>query len=457
MLTWPIARSGLSILAVLGGLGLAPSATAAPEGFSVSGEARARYETLEGQFRVGGQGGDQILALRTLVKLEYQGEPFALGLELQDSRAYLDDGGTPLSTSLVNPLDLLQAYVRVDMPAPPGFDASSLTLGRQTISIGSRRVIERVEFANVIFSYTGAYWRAENGEGDELHLLAVAPVGRHPAALEDLRDNTLSGDDETFRRTFWGAHYRRSNALGERLPGAWAEVFVYGLNERDAAEAPTPNRQYIQPGVRLYRAPQTGRLDFDIEGSIRRGSRRASALATDVRDLDVRASTLHLAVGLSPDHPWRPRLSLDYDYASGDRDPTDGAYEQYERLFGSRRTDLGNTSLFGPWTPANLSAPGARIELAPHPQWDARIAYKAGYLAAPRDVWTVARLRDPSGASGRFVGHTMDARARYRFKQPGLSAEIGASVFIPGEFAKSAPNSPGQTTTFGFVQILRQF
>ena len=51
----------------------------------------------------------------------------------------------------------------------------------------------------------------------------------------------------------------------------------------------------------------------------------------------------------------------------------------------------------------------------------------------------------------------MDARARYRFKQPGLSAEIGASVFIPGEFAKSAPNSPGQTTTFGFVQILRQF
>lgn len=444
------------LVTALGVLG-APAAVQAQVGFTLSGETRIRYETLDGQFRAGGEGGDQILAVRTLAKAEFEGEGFAAGVELQDSRAELDDQGTPLSTSLVNPIDVLQAYVRLDVPAPPGFDDSRLVLGRQTISIGSRRVIERVEFANVIFSYTGAYWRSNTADGDELHILAVSPLARQPTDSVDLRRNQPSGDEESWNRTFWGVHYRRADAFGVRLPDTWAEAFLYGLSERDAEDLQTPNRQYLQPGFRLYRAPKTGRVDFDIEAAARRGTRRASALTTDREDLDVRASTLHVALGYSPDHPWKPRLSLDYDYASGDHDPADGVYGQYERLFGSRRTDLGNTSLFGPWTPANLIAPGGRLEIAPHPQWDARISYKAGFLASASDVWTVARLRDASGSSGRFVGHTVDVRTRYRFKDPKLSAEIGASLLRPGEFARSAPNSPGETTLFGYVQILRRF
>ena len=104
-----------------------------------------------------------------------------------------------------------------------------------------------------------------------------------------------------------------------------------------------------------------------------------------------------------------------------------------------------------------LRAPGGRVEIAPSPNWDARLAYKAGYLAEARDVWTIARVRDPAGRSGRFVGHTLDLRARYRFKDPDLSAEVGGSVFVPGAFALAAPDSPGKTTVFGYVQILRRF
>lgn len=443
----------VTALVVLG----AAAAAQAQAGLTLSGETRIRYETLEGQFRARGAGGDQILAVRTLAKAEFEGKNFAAGIELQDSRAELDDQGTPLSTSLVDPLDVLQAYVRLDVPAPIGFDESRLTLGRQTISIGSRRVIERVEFANVIFSYTGAYWRSDTTDGDELHILAVAPLARQPTSLDDLRRNRLSADEESWNRTFWGVHYRRANAFGALLPDTWGETFLYGLNERDSDDLQTPNRQYLQPGIRFYRAPKVGRVDFDIEAAVRRGARRASTLPTDRDDLTVRASTLHAAVGFSPVHPWMPRLSLDYDYASGDRNPADGVYGQYERLFGSRRTDLGNTSLFGPWTPANLVAPGGRLEIAPHPQWDARISYKAGFLASARDVWTVARLRDASGTSGKFVGHTIDARARYRFKDRKLDLEVGASLFSPGEFAKSAPNSPGETTLFGYIQMLSRF
>ncbi|MFZ4122344.1 MAG: hypothetical protein ACOYKM_11850 [Caulobacterales bacterium] len=81
----------------------------APDWLSIRGETRARYETLSGQFRARGTGGDQILVFRTLALGEADTGPITLGLELQDSRAYLDDSGTPLTTTIVNPLDVLQA------------------------------------------------------------------------------------------------------------------------------------------------------------------------------------------------------------------------------------------------------------------------------------------------------------------------------------------------------------
>lgn len=440
-----------------------PAPTAAPPvadpvAFTVRGEARVRYETLQGQFRAAGSGGDQALVFRTLLLAEVDRGPIAAGVEFQDSRSYLDDAGTPISTSIVNPLDVLQAYVRLDLDGAWDQDKASLKLGRQTLDIGSRRVIERVDMANVIFAYTGAYWRSTNARGDELHLLYVSPVGRLPNDRTSLGENRMSGDEEEWGRRFWGIHYRRADALGAAVPGLWAEGFLYGLDERDETDVPTPNRHYLQPGVRLFRAPAAGRLDGDLEVAHRFGTRRQTALATDTRDLDVSASMVHAHLGYTFDRPWRPRLSLDYDYAGGDRNPTDGEYGQFERLFGSRRTDLGNTGVFGPLTPANLSAPGARIEAAPSRRLDVRLAYKAAFLAQARDAWVVARVQDSTGQSGRFIGHTLDSRVRYWLSPDTLRLEIGASALIPGDFAKQAANASGQgTTLFGYAQVVRTF
>ena len=110
----------------------------APDWLTVKGETRARYESLDGQFRANGQGGDQLLLFRTLVLVEADTGPVSFGFELQDSRTYLADAGTPLSSSIANPLDFLQLYARFDdLPGliGPG-STSKLTLGRQTVSIG---------------------------------------------------------------------------------------------------------------------------------------------------------------------------------------------------------------------------------------------------------------------------------------------------------------------------------
>jgi len=432
---------------------------APPSRLSVSGETRLRYETLDGQFRAGGSGGDQALFMRNLLLAEYEMQPITFGLELQDSRAWLDDSGTPLSTSYVNPLDVLQLYARAGLPSLLGADGSAtLTVGRQTVSIGSKRQIERISYANVIKSYTGLHYRADNARGDELHLVAVVPVSRRPGNRAEIADNRMSGDEEEWNRRIWAVHYRRKDVAPALAGGLTGEVFVYGLTERDTTDTPTPNRQYVTSGVRAYRAPQAGRWDVDVEGAWRLGRRRASRAATDTENLDVSATMLFAAVGYTFDLPWQPRLAAEYYWASGDENPYDGRFDQYERLFGSRRTDLNNTSLHGPLTPANLSAPGLRLEVVPGPRWDARIAWSAASLASATDSWVIAGLRDPSGQSGRFLGHAIDGRARYRPGPEGLEFEIGASAFLAGEFPDNVPGGPGtDTTLLGYGQVTLSF
>jgi hypothetical protein len=430
-----------------------------PNWITTKGETRVRYETVDGQFRAGGSGGDQVLAVRSLFLAEANLYGFnlpglTLGVEVQDSRQELDDAGTPLSTSNVNAFDALQAYVRVDLDSLFGQKDVSLTLGRQTLDIGSRRVLERVEMTNVIFSYTGAYLRSVSDKGSELHMLYVSPVGRKPTSFAELADNEIVADEEEWGRTFWGVHYRQPKALEALVPDTWVEAFLYRLKERDTSDVATPNRDYWQPGARLYRAPKKGRSDFEVEGSWRTGSRRATTSVSDLTDLDVDAWTLHAHYGWTFDTDWKWRVSVDYDFASGDKNPADGRFDRYERLFGGRRTDLGHTGIFGVLTPSNIDALGARIELEPTKRMDLRLAYKAAYLDSATDVWTDARVQDPSGQSGRFIGHSWDSRMRYWLVPGTLRGELGAAALLPGRFAKTAPNSPKpDQSLFGYAQV----
>ena len=434
-----------------------------PDWLKISGEARVRYESLDGQFRAGGRGGDQALAFRTLILAEAKFDPVTFGLELQDSRKELNDPGSTLSASLVNPLDVLQAYASFDLSGT-GLatalkqDKARLKLGRQTLDIGGRRILERADMANVLLNFTGAYWQSSNARGDTWNVVAVVPVGRLPQDRSSLEKNEMQADREEWSRLLVGVHYRRANLLGDLLPQTSGELFAFRLKEHDTARTNTPNRDYFQPGFRLFRPPQKSQWDFELDTSWRTGTRRASAAPTDTIDLKVRAFAAHAHIGYTFDAPWEPRVGIDWDFASGDRNPNDLNFDQAERLFGGRRTDLGNTGIHGPLTPANINAPGGRIELKPNARTDMRLAFKVAHLDEARDAWVVARVQDRTGQSGTFIGTTIDGRARYWLQPNKLRLEVGASALIPGRFARTAPNATRQGTIhYGFVAITRMF
>lgn len=421
---------------------------------TVNGELRSRFELLDGEFRAGGEGSDQLLLFRTLIHGRLDAGPVTLGLELQDSRIYFGDDDTPVTGT--NPADILQAYVEVERGQED--DGFTLRLGRQTVGIGSERQIERRDYDNVIQTFTGAHLELRRPGGERLHLLAVVPVGQRPVGREERADNVVDFDTEQWNRRIVAVHYSRPDLLPGLVPDLTGDLFVYGLFEEDAAEVPTPNRRYFWPGFRLYRRSAPGRIDLDVEGAWRFGARRASASDPDRTDLNVSATLLIAHIGYTLPVPWRPNVALQYYWASGDEHPRDGSYGQFERLFGSRRTDLNNTSIYGPLTPANLSAPGVRLELRPSDRFDARLTYSAASLASATDSWVVAGLRDPTGQSGTFIGHAFDARFRRRFHNGRMELETGASALIFGAFPKQVPNGPaGGGTLLGYVQLAYVF
>jgi len=430
-------------------------ALGAPEWLTIAGESRLRFETLDGQFRAGGSGGDQLLALRTQVLAEAEGGPLALGLELQDSRAWRHDSGTPLANSVVNPLDALQAYVRFRYRNPRKAGAmTDLWFGRTTFSIGSGRQVERAEFANAASGFTGFRAHSVTAQGHELHAFYTVPVEGFPVDFERLADNELQSDREEWGRRFWGLHYRHAELFGTALPRLWTEAFVYGLHESDRNGDATAERRYVTPGLRIFRVPDRGDWDVDLEAAWRHGSRRATPAAADRDDLEVRAWRLRAAIGYTFAHRWLPRFVFEYDHATGDADPADGRFEQYEPLFGGRVTDFGNTGLFGPLAPANLIAPGLRFEFRPDTLLDGRLTWKAAWLAESRDVWVPAGLRDPQARSGDSIGHVVDGRVRRWLVPNALRLQVGGGALLKGRFARQAPAAPPEDDTwYGYAQV----
>jgi hypothetical protein len=428
---------------------------ALPDWLSLTVQHRARYETLNSQFRSGTTGSDQALSLRTLAQATIRLHPsFRVQLELQDSRAELADSGT-VSTGLVNAAELLEANLQWLAKGLFQEDSRSLLRGgRITIDIGKRRLVSRNRFRNVLNAFTGVDWMWKSQSGNMVRTLFTLPVRRQPTTPAELLDNDASFDKETLDRIFWGMFFATPN-----LPwGDKGELYLFGLHEDDGTDFLTRNRQLYTPGFRLYRLPQQSRIDYEWESIFQFGTSRASTATTDTRDLDHFAHFHHIEVGYSFSAPWSPRLILAYDYASGDGDPNDGNNGRFDPLFGATVFDFSPTGIHTPFVRSNITGPGVIFSIHPHRQVSTYLHYRAFWLASDSDVWAGnSGLRDVTGMSGSFLGQQWFVRAIWR-ALPNVQLEGGVAYRIDGDFQKSVPNSPREgNTVYSYIATTFSF
>ena len=455
----PKIRKALSFLAVIAIAVLAASVSAAskagadtpepwridsalPDWLSITAKHRTRYEFLDNEFRAGTQGDREILVLRTLVHTRLKlHDGLWLGAEVQDSRAEIN-GDTPLTTGSVNAVELLRAYLEFKHDNVLGGKIAAQA-GRLTIDIGSRRFMNRNRYRNTINSFTGIDIDWKSKSGTELRVFWTLPVRRQPTSLSQLRDNKIQDDEEDFDLQFWGVYAAANLTEVDR-----GELFLFGLHEKDEPSRVTRKRDLFTPGFRVFRKPASDRLDYTIETAFQVGRSRTTKGGPR---LDHFAHFHHLEVGYTFDVPWSPRLVAEYDFASGDSDPTDGDNNQFGTLFGARRFDFGPAGIYGPFARNNLNTPGVRLQLKPTRSVSTLLGFRSFWLADRSDTWAASSgVRDITGKSGNYLGSQFEVRVRWDVLPGNLRLESGYAHLFTGEFVQDAPNSnrPGDLNYF---------
>ncbi len=422
-----------------------------PAWIGVSGEHRLRYETLDGQFRAGKTGGDQALALRTSLQFELRTAPVQLVTEVLDAREYLTDAGSPVDTTMVNALDVLQAHVRWKAGDLIPGGTNTLRLGRETLDLGNRRLVARNAFRNTINAFTGADWLWEAEGGGSVRAFWFLPVQRLPADAASLLDNEIVADAQGFGQQFWG--------LYGTLPmwGPAIHTEVYWLQLHEDADADSRRRRLHTPGLRVFRNPKVADVDFELEAAYQIGDARARAgLAEPV--LDHESHLLHAGLGYTFDLAWHPRFGIRYTEATGDNDPADGSNERFDTLFGARRWEFGPTGIYGLIARSNLRSPDWELAVRPKINVELSFTHRLVWLESTRDAWTAADVRDASGNSGNFVGQQLETRLRYDALPGNVRLDTGFVYFANGTFAHHAPNATRQgDTTFSYVELTLTF
>ncbi|HEX7873764.1 MAG TPA: alginate export family protein [Sphingobium sp.] len=410
-------------------------APASSEGLDLSGSMRLRYETVDGQVRPGFNAADDLLDLRTIVAATYKSGPFRAGAEVYDSRSWLANNRTPISTNEVNALELVSAWVGVDIAHPFGPGTSiGLQAGRMQIDIGSRRLVAADDYRNTTNGFTGirADLRLKTAKAT---LIYVLPQQRRPDDLASVLDNKIKFDHEGFDQLLWGGLLTRPKTLG----AATLELGYFHLGEHDTPGRPTRDRSLNSFDARVIRDPAPGAVDYELEGIYQSGHISAST-ADGAARLPVSAWFAHADIGYTFFDAWKTHIMAELDIASGDK--AGGTYTRFDSLFGMRRADLGPVGLYNVVARTNVLTPGARIETTPGKRMDLMLSYRLLWLAEATDSFSGTGVRDASGGSGNFAGHQIDARVRTWIVPRKLRFEVDGVWLAKGRFLTDAPNAP---------------
>ncbi len=130
----------------------------------------------------------------------------------------------------------------------------------------------------------------------------------------------------------------------------------------------------------------------------------------------------------------KPRISLEYTYASGDSDPKDGKLKTFDGPFGARATIMGRMNLFH-WM--NIKDAQINAEFKPKKTLSFTVGFHQFWLAEDKDAWYPNKTyKDTTGNSGDKVGKEFDLIVKWTLSKE-YEIMFGYGHFWPGEFAKN--------------------
>jgi len=400
-------------------------------GISLRYQQRSRYEYLDAVPRTGVKPTDRALALQTSVFVEGgQGNVRFFG-EVMDVRSELNDAESYLNTTHVNALEPIQSYVnwKASSFLLDG-STSSLKAGRFTIDVGRRRLVARSGFRNSVTSFSGLDWNWEAADGRSARAFVVVPMRILPTSKIALLENDQALDHGNRGTVLRGAVYRFPVwATSERLELYWVELHQSRRPGNDA-----PPRDLDSLSFRVWRPTVAGKWNYEVEAVLQRGESSTTVAGVTRSGLQHDAEFYHAEIGYAFASKMSPVLLLQYDRASGDRNPYDNRDEGYDTLYGERRFDFAPQGIYGLFARGNLRAPGVRITFVPWRRWQTMFSYRSFALDQARDAWSGVGLRDLTGGAGRQIGRQLEGSFTWSVVDNRLAFETGFAQFWAGRF-----------------------
>lgn len=444
-----------------------------PDWLSLGLEQRTRYEDIDGTLKAYTNGGDQQIALQTDLWLQAHLGKFRIATEVMDSRGIGSDigpgknVGSGVNNNSVDTADFTQAYFSwADKTALSEDVGLELKLGRQTVDLGSRRLIARPVFRNTVNSFTGARLRIIQNSKWAFNSFAMMPVVHFPTSSVAIINDIQQFDQEATRTWLSGGIFETYN-IGPNINN---ELYLYNLDEADSFNNPTRKRRYFTPGTRFYIKPAKGSIDFQAELMGQFGTVRYNTLST--QDQQHEAWSEHIEMGYTFDTAWSPRFMLEYDYASGSKNPGANSNKdtRFDPMYPASDADFGPTGIYSAVQRSNINSPGYKFTFAPRSDLTVSVQQRLLWLASASDCWGGTAcssannlILNPTKNSGSFVGDQFGVTTRYTYNSS-LILEMGWFRLFKGQFAKQGTatyngknNVPGEDTNYFYVQSQLRF
>ncbi len=350
--------------------------------------------------------------------------------------------------------DLRQGYAAVgDLKSFPLL----LTFGRQSITYGDGRLVGDSRWGNFGRTFDAIRLRWEKQDHFWVEAFAMRPVQivRHEFDDSDSADN--------FFGVYLSTDYGKKKAI---------DFYVYYRDKNDAQPNFDPSNKadpqgtwngpaghYATLGARTKNTSEKlNGWDYAAECAYEVGE--VFLTDTNSASFNLSAFALYTASGYTwKDAPWKPRVGLEYDCATGDRNPNDGSSQSFQNLFPSNHEKYGFMDEFS-WR--NMHDLRLQVNAKPVKKLDLEFDFHAFWLFNTHDYWyrsnglSPLRTRTPDGRDVRtigapnFAGEEIDLTATYELTK-NIKLQTGYSHFFTGPYLVAT--GPSSDANFGYGMI----
>ncbi|QUE52859.1 alginate export family protein [Luteolibacter ambystomatis] len=373
---------------------------------------------------------DGWLITRTRLGLAYQPASWLkLYAQGQDSREFFS--GRPHDTlngaNGDDTFDLRQLYLQLgdlkDIPL-------QLTLGRQPLDFGSRRILADSNWSNYgrTFDAARVTWKVNKD-------WQIDAFAGHVVVIEEDQFN-----DSDHNADLIGLY-----ASGKIPCGQTLDFYAIHLDSEHSTVAPVKG-DFWTFGSRLFKkAGKDSPWDWELEAAFQTGH-----VLSGAKELDLLSFGGQATLGYTfNDAPWTPRLSVNYSYASGDDDRTDGDQHRFLPVYPSTHNMNGLLDSVG-W--ANIHDPYVELTVTPAKDWKVGLQAHAFFRAETADFVYRANgsstLRTPAGYNGdRFIGTEVDLYVQTNLTK-NLELLSGTGALFAGDYLDSTGTDDTARTAY---------